>query len=337
MIVVLKSNAAKKDAEIVAEKIKKMGLKPHISVGVERTIIGAIGDESLLKIDQLEAMPIVEKVLPILKPYKLVSREFKKEDTIIKVGDVSIGANEIIVAAGPCAVENEKQIVEAAKSVKKAGAKLLRGGAFKPRTSPYSFQGMEERGLKLLAKAREITKLPIVTEVMDTADVDLVAKYADVLQIGTRNMQNFDLLKAVGKLNKPVLLKRGLAATLQEFLMSAEYIMSEGNHNIILCERGIRTFCTHSRNTLDLNIIPVLKKETHLPVMVDPSHGTGNYALVPPMSKASIAAGADALLIEVHPNPEEAMSDGDQSLNPESFSKLMDELRLIAKAIGRRL
>ncbi len=337
MIIVLKAKATLNEIKLVAEKIKKMGLKPHISRGVERTIIGAIGDEALLKEDQLKAMPVVEKVLPIMKPYKLVSREFKKENTVIKVEDVKIGTKQIIVIAGPCAIESENQIIETAKAVKKAGAKMLRGGAFKPRTSPYSFQGMGEEGLKLLAKARKITGLPIVTEVMDTAEVPLIADYADMIQIGTRNMHNFDLLRAVGKVNKPVLLKRGLSATLKEFLMAAEYIMSEGNHNVILCERGIRTFCTHTRNTLDLNIIPVLKKETHLPVIVDPSHGTGRYDLVSPMSKAAVACGADGLIIEVHPNPEEATSDGDQSLTPNSFSKLMNELKPVAKAVGRTL
>lgn len=337
MIIVLKAKATQKDIKLVAEKIKKMGLKPHISRGVERTLIGAIGDESLLKEDQLKAMPIVDKVLPIMKPYKLVSREFKKENTIIKVRDVEIGANQIIVMAGPCAIESEEQIIETAKAAKKAGAKILRGGAFKPRTSPYSFQGMGEEGLKLMAKARKITGLPIITEVMDTVEVPLVADYADVLQIGTRNMQNFNLLRAVGKINKPVLLKRGLSSTLKEFLMAAEYIMSEGNHNVMLCERGIRTFCQYTRNTLDLNIVPVLKKETHLPVIVDPSHGTGRYDLVSPMSKAAVACGADGLIIEVHPNPEEATSDGDQSLTPKSFSKLMNELKLVAKAVGRTL
>ena len=337
MIIVLKSKATEKDINQVAEKIKKMGLKPHISKGVERTIIGAIGDEALLKEDQIKAMDCVEKVLPIMKPYKLVSREFKKEDTIVKIGDVKVGGNELIIIAGPCAVESEKQIIETAKAVKKAGAQLLRGGAFKPRTSPYAFQGMGEEGLKLLAKAKEITGLPIVTEVMDTAEVPLVADYADVLQIGARNMQNFDLLRAVGKVNKPVLLKRGLAATLKELLMSAEYIMSEGNHNVILCERGIRTFCEYTRNTLDLNIVPVIKKETHLPIIVDPSHGTGKYDLIKPMSKAAIACGADGLIIEVHPNPEEATSDGDQSLTPKHFEELMNELRLVAKAVGRKL
>jgi len=337
MIIVLKAKATDKEIKEVADKIERMGLKPHVSKGVERTIIGAIGDESLLKEDQLKAMPIVEKVMPIMKPYKLVSREFKNEGTVIKIGNTKIGSKEIIVMAGPCAVESEEQMISVAKAAKKAGAKLLRGGAFKPRTSPYSFQGMGEEGLQLLAKARKVTGLPIVTEVMTIEDVPLVADYADVLQIGTRNAQNYNLLRAVGKINKPVLLKRGLASTLKEFLMAAEYIMSEGNHKVILCERGIRTFCTYTRNTLDLNIIPVLKKETHLPVIVDPSHGTGRYDIVNPMSKASIAAGADGLMIEVHPNPQEATSDGDQSLNPVQFAKLMRELKPVAKAVGRKL
>lgn len=337
MIIVLKKNATQKDIKLITDKVKKMGLEVHVSKGVDRTLVGAIGDEFLLKEDQFKAMPIVEKVMPIMKPYKLVSREFKKEDTIIKLKGIEIGSNNLVVMAGPCAVESEEQIMESAKAVKKAGAHILRGGAFKPRTSPYSFQGMGEEGLKLLAKARELTGLPVITEVMDTSQVPLVADYADILQVGTRNMQNFDLLRAVGKINKPVMLKRGLSATLKEFLMAAEYIMSEGNHNVILCERGIRTFCTHTRNTLDLNIVPVLKKETHLPVIVDTSHGTGKYSLVNPMSKAAIACGADGLMIEVHPNPEEATSDGDQSLTPKSFSKLMEELGPVAKAVGRKL
>ncbi|MEA2037880.1 MAG: 3-deoxy-7-phosphoheptulonate synthase [Nanoarchaeota archaeon] len=335
MIIVLKSKASESQIDHVVEKIKKMGLKAHISKGIEKTIIGAIGDESLVKEDQIKAIPYVEKVMPILKPYKLVSREFKKENTTIEIGDVTIGGKDIILMAGPCAVENEEQILETAKSVKKSGAKILRGGAFKPRTSPYSFQGMGEEGLKLLSDAAKKTGLKMVTEVMDTADVPLVADYCDIMQIGTRNMQNFKLLRAVGKVNTPILLKRGLASTLKEFLMSAEYIMAEGNHNIILCERGIRTFCTYTRNTLDLNIIPVLKKETHLPVIVDPSHGTGKRYLVSPMSKAAVAAGADGLMIEVHPDPENATSDGDQSLNTNEFSDLTNELKPFAKAAGR--
>ena len=292
---------------------------------------------SILKEDQLKAIPSIEDVLPILKPYKLVSREFQKENTIVEINGVKIGGNEIVVIAGPCSVENEEQLMKTAIEVKKAGAKLLRGGAYKPRSSPYSFQGMGEQGLKLLAKAREKTGLPIVTEIVDTADVPLLEKYIDVYQIGTRNMQNFALLKAVGKSKKPVLLKRGMSATMMDLLMSAEYIISEGNPNVILCERGIRTFCNHTRNTLDLNIVPVIKKETHLPIIVDPSHGTGKYDLVSPMSKASVACGADGLIIEVHPDPENALSDGDQSLTPENFAKMIRELKPIAKAVGREI
>jgi len=329
MIIVMKKNATEKEIQHVAKRIEEMGLKPHLSRGVERTVIGAIGDERLLKEDQIKAIASVDSVLPIMKPYKLVSREFKKEDTIIKVGDVEIGGKNIVVIAGPCAVESREQIIETAKAVKKAGAKLLRGGAFKPRTSPYSFQG--------LAEAKKATGLPIVTEVMDTRDVAAVEKYSDILQVGARNMQNFELLKEVGKSRKPVLLKRGLSATLKEFLMSAEYIMSEGNHNVILCERGIRTFCEYSRNTLDLNVVPAIKKLSHLPILVDPSHGTGKLDLVAPMSKAAIACGADGLIIEVHPNPEKAISDGDQSLKPKEFADLMRELKPIARAVGRSI
>lgn len=337
MIIVMKPGATEKQIKHVCDKISKMGLTPHISKGTERTIIGAIGDERLLQQDQLEAIDNVERVVPILKPYKLVSREFKQDDTIIRVNQEIIGGKKLTIMAGPCAVESEEQIIGAAKVIKKSGGHILRGGAFKPRTSPYSFQGLGGKGLKFLAKARKQTKLPIITEVMDTQEVSLVVKYADILQIGARNMQNFNLLKAVGRTNKPVMLKRGLSATLKEFLMCAEYIMSEGNHKVILCERGIRTFCTYTRNTLDLTIVPVLKKLTHLPVIVDPSHGTGKYDLVAPMSKAAIAAGADGLMIEVHPNPEEAVSDGDQSLKPKPFANLMKELRPIAKAIGRTI
>ena len=337
MIVVMKQGASEKEIQHVIKKIEEMGLKAHPSKGVERTVIGAIGDEHLIKEDQLKAIPSIEDVLPILKPYKLVSREFQKENTIVEINGVKIGGNEIVVIAGPCSVENEEQLMKTAIEVKKAGAKLLRGGAYKPRSSPYSFQGMGEQGLKLLAKAREKTGLPIVTEIVDTADVPLLEKYIDVYQIGTRNMQNFALLKAVGKSKKPVLLKRGMSATMMDLLMSAEYIISEGNPNVILCERGIRTFCNHTRNTLDLNIVPVIKKETHLPIIVDPSHGTGKYDLVSPMSKASVACGADGLIIEVHPDPENALYDGDQSLTPENFAKMIRELKPIAKAVGREI
>ncbi len=337
MIVVMKKSADKKDIGNVLKKINENGLKAHMSKGEEVTIIGIIGDERKVPQSQIMAMENVEKIIPVLAPYKLVSREFHPHNTIIKVNGFEIGGNEIIVMAGPCSVESEEQIIETAKSVKKSGAKILRGGAFKPRTSPYSFQGLGEEGLKLLKKAKEETGLPIITEVMDVRDVPLICKYADILQIGARNMQNYNLLKEVGKCRHSVLLKRGLSATVNEWLMSAEYIMSEGNYNIILCERGIRTFETITRNTLDLNAVPAVKELTHLPVVVDPSHGTGKYSLVAPMSKAAIAAGADGLILEVHPNPEKSVSDADQTISTKRFAKLMDELKLVAKAVGREL
>ncbi len=335
MIIVMKPRATEKSIERVVKKIEKTGMRVHVSKGTERTIIGAIGDERLLQQQQLRSTEGVEKVMSVLKPYRLASREFHPENTIIDVGGVKIGGKKLVVMAGPCSVENRKQIITTAKLVKKTGVEILRGGAFKPRTSPYDFQGLGEDGLKLLAEARKLTGLKIVTEVMETEDVALVARYADILQIGARNMQNFKLLKAVGKIDKPILLKRGMSATLKEFLMSAEYIMSEGNHKVILCERGIRTFVEYTRNTLDLNIVPAIKKLSHLPVIVDPSHGTGEYEFVIPMSKAAIACGADGLMIEVHPNPEEAASDGDQSLIPKRFENLMREIKPIAKAVKR--
>src|SRR3989344_1162641 len=331
MIIVLKPKTSEKDIKAVCDKIKKFGMAPHVSKGEQRTIIGAVGDERLFNQEQVMAMGCVEKVMPILKPYKLVSREFKNEDTIVTVGGVKIGGKKLVVMAGPCSVESREQLFTTAKAVKASGAQILRGGAFKPRTSPYAFQGMEEEGLKLLAEARKQTGLKIVTEVMSPTDVELIGEYTDIFQIGARNMQNFKLLKLVGRTKIPVLLKRGLSATLLELLMSAEYIMAEGNHNVILCERGIRTFCDHSRNTLDLNIVPVLKKLTHLPVIVDPSHGTGKWELVNPMARAAVACGADGLIIEVHPNPVEAVSDGDQSLTPKAFAKLMKDLKPFAK------
>ncbi|MCK5722901.1 MAG: 3-deoxy-7-phosphoheptulonate synthase [Gammaproteobacteria bacterium] len=335
MIIVMKPRATEKSIERVVKKIEKTGMRVHVSKGTERTIIGAIGDERLLQQQQLRSTEGVEKVMSVLKPYRLASREFHPENTIIDVGGVKIGGKKLVVMAGPCSVENRKQIITTAKLVKNEGAEILRGGAFKPRTSPYDFQGLGEDGLKLLAEARKLTGLKIVTEVMEIGDVALVARYADILQIGARNMQNFKLLKAVGKIDKPILLKRGMSATLKEFLMSAEYIMSEGNHKVILCERGIRTFVEYTRNTLDLNIVPAIKKLSHLPVIVDPSHGTGEYEFVIPMSKAAIACGADGLMIEVHPNPEEAASDGDQSLIPKRFENLMREIKPIAKAVKR--
>ena len=337
MIIVLRPDATGEQQEHIIKKLKGLGLQVHISKGTERTILGAIGDEAILQSVPLEAIPGVEKVLPILKPYKLASREFRKEDTVIDVGNARIGGKKIVVMAGPCAVENKTLLVEIAKEVKSAGAAFLRGGAFKPRTSPYAFQGLEEEGLKYLAEARDRVGLPIVTEVMDPRDITLIAKYADVLQIGARNMQNFRLLKEVGMCKKPVLLKRGISATIKEWLMSAEYIMAGGNHQVILCERGIRTYETATRNTLDLSAVPVLKQMTHLPVIVDPSHAVGKWDLVAPMAKAAVAAGADGLIIEVHSNPEEALCDGEQSLKPKSFRLLMDELRLIAKAVGREI
>ncbi len=337
MIIVLKAGSTEADIATVEKKVVEAGLKVQKSLGSERIVLGVLGNERKLNKKQILAIDCVENIMPVLKPYKLVSREFKKEDTIIDVCGVKIGGKEIVVMAGPCAVENQKTQSEVAAIVKDAGAKIMRGGAFKPRTSPYDFQGMKEEGLKILKQAKEETGMPIITEVMDVANVELVAKYADILQIGARNMQNFDLLKAVGKQSKPVMLKRGMSATLKEFLMCAEYIMSEGNQNVILCERGIRTFCTYTRNTLDLNIIPMLKKETHLPVIVDPSHATGVRDLVTPLSLASIAAGADGLIIESHNCPECAMCDGAQSLLPDQFKDMMGKVKLVAEAVGRTL
>lgn len=339
MIIVMKAGAPQQDRDAVLRRIRELGYQPHIIHGTTRDVIGAIGDErGKLVLQSLEGMHGVENVVPILKPYKLASREVKRETTRIRVSDeVVIGGEEIIVMAGPCSVENEQQILECATAVKAAGARILRGGAFKPRTSPYSFQGMEEEGLKLLAKARDVTGLPIVTEVINPETADLVAEYADLLQIGARNAQNFALLKKVGQLSRPVLLKRGMAMTIQEFLMSAEYILSEGNQQVILCERGIRTFETATRNTLDLAAIPVLKGMTHLPVIADPSHGTGNYHYVAPMAYAAVAAGADGLMIEVHNDPERAESDGPQSLKPSKFAAMMTKLRAFAAVADRRL
>ncbi len=339
MIIVMKAGAVKKDRDEVLKRIKELGYKPHVIHGTTRDVIGAVGDErGKLVLHTLESLHGVESVVPILQPYKLASSEVKRERSVVRISDtVSIGGPEIIVMAGPCSVESEEQIIESAKAVKAAGAHILRGGAFKPRTSPYSFQGMEEEGLKLLAKAREITGLPIVTEVINPETVDLVAEYADILQIGARNSQNFALLKKVGQIRKPVLLKRGMSMTIQEFLMSAEYILAEGNQAVILCERGIRTFETATRNTLDLSAIPVLRTKTHLPVIADPSHGTGNYHYVGPMSLAAVAAGADGLIIEVHPDPEHASSDGPQSLKPKKFALLMEQIKRVAAACDRQI
>ncbi|MBM4140907.1 MAG: 3-deoxy-7-phosphoheptulonate synthase [Nitrospira sp.] len=339
-IIVLRPTATKEDLKRLVKKIEGHGLTVNISKGTERTIIGVIGDTSKISEEEEDAIRVmrgVEDVMRILKPYKLASREFKAADTIIKVRGKAIGGKKIQVIAGPCAVESKAMIINIAEKIKDAGASFLRGGAFKPRTSPYSFQGLGEEGLKYLSEAREKTGLPVVSELMDPREIEVILKYSDIVQIGARNMQNFKLLLEVGTCNKPVLLKRGLSATIKEWLMAAEYIMSKGNQNVILCERGIRTFETATRNTLDLSAVPILKQLTHLPVIVDPSHGVGKWDLVAPMSRAAIAAGADGLMIEVHTNPEEAMSDGEQSLKPSAFKKLMEELKPIAVAVGREI
>ena len=337
MIIVLRKDATAQEIEHIKEKIESLGLAVHVSKGEERTIIGAIGDETKLAGAPLEALPGVEKVMPILKPYKLVSREFRSEPTVIEVDGIDIGAKTVRVIAGPCSVETKDLLIDCAEKVKKAGATFMRGGAFKPRTSPYSFQGLGEEGLKYLREAKKVTGLPIVTELMDPRDTELVAEYADIIQIGARNMQNFRLLTDVGRTGKPVLLKRGLSATIKELLMSAEYIASQGNTNIILCERGIRTFETATRNTLDLSAVPVLKRETHLPVFIDPSHATGKWDFVAPLSVAAVAIGADGLLVEVHSEPENALCDGAQSLKPNKFEALMVQLRKVAEAVGRSI
>lgn len=338
MIIVMETGAESHEIEAVISRVEALGYTSHPIRGVLRTVVGAVGDErGKAELQALEAMPGVERVVPILRPYKLASRVFKEAPTVVQVGDVHIGGLQIAVIAGPCAVETREQLLETANVVKSAGAHGLRGGAFKPRSSPYTFQGLGEEGLKILAEARQITGLPIVTEVMTESQIEMVARYADVLQVGARNVHNFSLLKELGKVEKPILLKRGMSTTISEYLMSAEYILSEGNDQIILCERGIRTFETATRNTLDLAAVPVLKEETHLPVLVDPSHGTGQSQLVPAMAKAAIAAGADGLLIEVHPRPEEAYSDGAQSLKPTAFALLMSDLKAFAQAAGRHL
>lgn len=335
MIIVMTAGAAPADINRVVGKVTERGLKVHLSEGRFVTIIGVVGDKKLLQDVPLEAMSGVEKVVAITSGYKLASRQFKPENSVIDVDGVQIGGNKLVVMAGPCAVESREQLLESAAIVKQAGATFLRGGAYKPRTSPYSFQGLEEQGLKFLAEAREVTDLKIVTEVVDPQSVSVVAEYADVLQIGARNMQNFQLLKTVGRAGKPVLLKRGIAATIEEWLNAAEYVMNEGNYKVMLCERGIRTFETATRNTLDLSAVAVLKNACHLPIIVDPSHGTGHWKLVRPMARAAVAAGADGLMIEVHPKPDEAMSDGMQSLTPENFTALMTEIDGIAKVMGR--
>ncbi len=337
MIIVMKKGVSKEEISKILKEVKKFGLKAHLSKGKEKTIVGMIGNGSGVSPGHFHLFSGVEDVLRVSKPFKLASREFKPEKSVIRVNGVSLGGKNIPIMAGPCAVESREQILETALKVKEAGATILRGGAFKPRSSPYSFQGLKEKGLELLAEAKEKTGLSIVTEVMTAEQVPLVGEVADILQIGTRNMQNYALLEAVGKYKKPVLLKRGMMATLEEFLMAAEYILSNGNSNVILCERGIRTFEKYTRNTLDITAVPLLKQLSHLPVCVDPSHATGLRSLITPVSKAAVAAGADALLVEVHPHPEKALSDGDQSLNLEEFYKFMEELRPVAEAVKRRI
>jgi 3-deoxy-7-phosphoheptulonate synthase len=334
MIVVMKQGATPETVQKTASRVEAMGLKAHIIVGTERTVIAAVGDERTGSKESLESSPDVEQVLPILAPYKVASLETKREPTVVKARDLVIGGGHVGVIAGPCSVESEEQIIKAAQLVKEAGARGLRGGAFKPRSSPYSFQGLKEEGLRLLAAAREVTGLAIVTEVMTPHHVDMVAECADVLQVGARNMQNYHLLQAVGETRTPVLLKRGLSASMEEFLLAAEYILDQGNQQVILCERGVRTFETHTRFTLPLASVPYLHQRTHLPVVVDPSHGTGIASLVPPMCAASVACGADGLIIEVHPDPREAVSDASQTITPASFAETMERCRKVANALG---
>ncbi|HYM90398.1 MAG TPA: 3-deoxy-7-phosphoheptulonate synthase [bacterium] len=340
MIVVMGPGHTRTQVDAVVAKIEEAGLRGQISEGVERIVIGVVGDshtKELLR-DRLEAMPGVESVVRILQPYKLVSREFHGGiDTTVWVGPVAIGGGRVVVIAGPCSVESREQVLETAAAVKAAGAQLLRGGAFKPRTSPYSFQGLEEDALKILAEARELTGLPVVTEAMDARQLELVVRYADMVQIGARNMQNYTLLRDAGRAHHPVMVKRGPSATIEELLLAAEYVMAEGNPNVVLCERGIRTFEQYTRFTLDLNAVPVLKRLTHLPVLVDPCHGTGKWELVTPMARAAVAAGADGLLVEVHPDPAKALSDGPQQLTPANFLAMMQELDAVALAVGRRV
>ncbi len=337
MVIVLKPQATETQRDHIVEKITEVGLEPYISKGKERTVIMVIGDERILRKEALTALPGVEEVLPVLTPYKLASREFKPEDTVINVNNIQIGGNKVIVMAGPCSVETKERLIAIAQEVKESGACILRGGAFKPRTSPYSFQGLGEEGLEYLSEARAKTGLPVITELMDPRDMQLIMKHADIIQIGARNMQNFRLLSEVGTCSKPVMLKRGFSSTIKEWLLSAEYILKAGNNQVILCERGIRTFETATRNTLDLSAVPVIKKLSHLPIVVDPSHAVGKTDLVAPMAKAAVAAGADGLMIEVHSAPELAYCDGEQAMLPKDFKILMDELKKIAEAIGREI
>jgi len=337
MIIILKQGASTQEVADVIARVEELGFRAHLSQGEERTIIGVIGDERRISPSTFEMLPGVDHCLAILRPFKLASRDMRPENTVIRLNGVRIGGDEVVIMAGPCAVESREQLLETAWAIKEAGARVLRGGAYKPRTSPYSFQGLGQQALEFLAEARQATGLPVVTEVMAPHDVPVVSEYADILQIGARQMQNFSLLHAAGESGRPVLLKRGIMSTLEELLMSAEYILTHGNYRVMLCERGIRTFETYTRNTLDINAVPVLKELSHLPVIVDPSHGTGQWRLVPAAARAAVAAGADGLLVEVHPHPEQALSDGGQSLKPETFHRLVLEARRVAEAVGRKL
>ncbi len=335
MVIIMKHDATTAEIEGVVSHIESLGLKAHLSPGEERTIVGVIGDERPFDPEHFELLEGVERAVRILHPFKLASRDFHPEDSIVRINGHSVGTQQVIIMAGPCSVESREQLMETAAAVKEAGAHILRGGAFKPRTSPYAFQGLGLKALELLREAREEFNLPVVTEVMSPQDVTLIAQYADILQVGARNMQNFSLLHAVGEMAKPVILKRGMMSTLEELVMAAEYILSHGNTRVMLCERGIRTFEPSTRNTFDINAIPVLKSLTHLPVIADPSHGTGKWELVAPVARAAVAAGADGLLVEVHTNPSHALSDGGQSLRPERFAQMVAEVRAIAQAVGR--
>lgn len=333
MIIVMESQAVPAQIQQVCDKLEEKGFQVHLSRGVERTIIGAIGQRTPATMELFETLPGVEKVMPITQPFKMASRQFKPGDTLIPVGEQVVGGSEVQIIAGPCAVEGRSEFLEAALAVKEAGATMLRGGAFKPRTSPYSFQGLEHQGLEILAEARQLTGLPVVTEIMDPRLVEEVASYVDILQVGARNMQNFFLLRELGKTQRPILLKRGPSATIEEWIMAAEYIISSGNDQVIMCERGIRSFENYTRNTLDLSAVPLIKQLTHLPVIVDPSHGTGKWKLVEPMALAAIGAGADGVMVEVHQNPAEALSDGPQSLTPENFARMVERVRRMVTAL----
>lgn len=338
MIIVMKQGAPANDIENVVRRVEELGYKVHLSRGEARTIVGVVGEnEHELSEDTFQVMDGVEKTMRVMQPYRLASRDFTQMDSVLHVDDVEIGARRVVVIAGPCSIEGREMILETAHAVKEAGATILRGGAFKPRSSPYSFQGLGEEGLKYLAEAREQTGLPVITEVMSTEDVEVVGEYTDIFQVGARNAQNYSLLKALGKQTKAVFLKRGLSGTIQELLMSAEYVLSGGNMQVMVCERGIRTYETMTRNTFDINAIPVLKELTHLPVIADPAHGTGAWNLISPIARAAVAAGADGLMIEVHPDPSRAWSDGPQSLSFKRFAALMDELRLLAPAVGKAI